>query len=138
MAITIGLTVGRRVWWRMVLIGLLSLAAGIATFTWPALTALALLSLIAVWSIFRGIAEIIAAIQLRAWIENESMFILGGLFSIIFGALVAIHPGAGALAVLWIIGSYAVVYGVLAIAFSFKLRSLRPHAPHGGGNAAIA
>jgi len=138
MALGIGFMVGAKVWWPMILIGVLSLAAGIGALAWPALTALALLSLIAAWAIFRGIVEIMAAFQLRAWIENEWMLILGGLCSILFGVLVAFRPGAGALAVLWIIGAFAIVYGVLAIALSFKLRALRPHAPHGGGNAAIA
>lgn len=137
-ALSIGFWAGGKLWWQMILVGVLGIGVGIGAFAWPALTALALLTLIAAWAIVRGALEIIAAIRLRALVENEWMLVLGGLCSILFGVLVAVRPGAGALAVLWIIGSYAILYGVLAIALSLRLRSLRPHAPHGGGNAAMA
>jgi len=138
MAVAIGANAGGKVWWQMVLIGLLSIGVGIGAFVWPALTALTLLALIAGWSIVRGIVEIMAAIRLRALIENEWMLILGGACSILFGVLVAIRPGAGALAVLWIIGIYAIIYGIFAIALSFRLRSLKTLAPREGGNTAMA
>jgi len=137
-ALAVGMIAGGKAWWQMILIGLVSIVAGIGTFAWPALTALALLALIAGWSIIRGVVEIMAAIRLRALVENEWMLILGGLCSILFGVLVAVRPRAGALAVLWIIGTFAIIYGVLAIALSLKLRSLKTHAPHGGGHAAMA
>ena len=124
-ALAIGISAGGTAWWQMIVIGLLSIAAGIATFTWPALTALTLLMLIAAWSIVRGIVEIMAAIRLRGVIPHEWTLILGGLFSILFGIIVAVAPGAGALAVLWIIGTYAIVFGVLAISLSVKLKSLK-------------
>jgi uncharacterized membrane protein HdeD (DUF308 family) len=138
MAVAIGTNVGGKVWWQMILIGLVGIVAGIGTFFWPALTALALLALIAAWSIIRGIVEIMAAIRLRALIANEWMLILGGACSILFGVLVAIRPGAGALAVLWMIGIYAIIYGVFAIALSFRLRSLKTPSRHESGNAAMA
>ncbi len=138
-AIAVGFWAGSKNWWQMILVGVLSIAAGILTFAWPAVTALVLLTLIAVWAIVRGVVEIMAAIRLRAMVQNEWMLILGGLCSIIFGVVLAVHPGAGALAVLWIIGSYAIIFGVLAIALSLRLRSLiPPHAPHDGGTPAVA
>jgi uncharacterized membrane protein HdeD (DUF308 family) len=131
-AIAIGASadsVGER-WWGMVLVGVLSLIAGILTFAWPAITAVVLLAFIAAWAIVRGIMEIYAAITLRKMIENEWMLVLGGICSILFGGIMVARPAAGALAVLWIIGIYAIVFGVLTIALAFKLHSLRPHLPH--------
>lgn len=108
-------------WW-LVLVGLLGLAAGIITIAYPRTTALVLLVLIGWWSIVRGLFEIIGAIQLRKEIENEWTLILGGIVSLVFGLLVLIHPGAGALAMVWLIGVYAIAAGVLMIGFSFRLR----------------
>src|SRR5213594_449719 len=56
---------GRRPVWPLVVIGLLGIAAGIVTFLWPGMTALALLMFIAVWALFIGIFQIAAAIRLR-------------------------------------------------------------------------
>jgi uncharacterized membrane protein HdeD (DUF308 family) len=113
-------------WWQMIVVGIISLIAGVLTFAWPGVTAVALLACIAVWAIVRGIVEIYAAIRLRALIDNEFLLILGGLCSILFGVIMIARPGAGALAVLWIIGVYAIIFGVLTMSLAFKLHSLKP------------
>ena len=113
---------GGKPMWQVVLIGLLGIAAGIFTFVSPALTAIALLILIAVWAIANGVFEIAAAIRLRKEIANEWLMILSGAVSIIFGGLMILNPGAGALAVVWLIGVFAVAYGVLLVALAFRFR----------------
>lgn len=112
-------------WGSMALVGAVSVAAGLVAFFWPGITALALLYLIAAWAIVRGVAEIVAAIRLRKQIQNEWMLAVGGILSIVFGALVALYPGAGALSVVWVIGLFAIAFGVTAVALSFRLRSLQ-------------
>lgn len=112
-------------WWQMILVGVVSIVAGMLTFLWPGITAVALLAVIAAWSIVRGLVEIVAAIRLRAVLHNEWLLILSGACSIAFGAILIARPGAGALAVVWIIGSYAIVIGVLTTALAFKLHSLK-------------
>ncbi|SRR5258708_4537989 len=119
----------------LILIGLLSLAAGITTYFYPGLTAFTLLTFIGVWSIVRGVFEIIGAIQLRREISNEWVLILNGLLSILFGACVLIAPGAGALAVVWLIGAYSIAAGVLMMGLAFRLRRHLPgHEPHEPGH----
>ncbi len=112
-------------WWSMVAVGVVSVFAGLIAFFWPGITALALLYLIAAWAVVRGVAEIAAAIHLRRQIENEWMLILGGAVSILFGVLIALFPGAGVLSVLWVIGVFAIVFGIVAVVLSLRLRSLR-------------
>lgn len=109
-------------WWVLALSGLFGILAGVVTFMWPALTAIALVYIIAAWSIVTGVFEIAAAIRLRKVIEGEWMLILGGVLSIAFGLLLAVYPATGALALLFWIGAYAVVVGVLWIALAFKLK----------------
>ncbi len=89
--------------WQSLLIGVISVAAGVAALFYPGLTALVLLYLIGAWAIVRGVFEIAAAVALRKVIEGELMLILAGLFSIAFGVFVLLFPGAGALSVIWIL-----------------------------------
>jgi uncharacterized membrane protein HdeD (DUF308 family) len=112
-------------WWSMAVVGAVSVLAGLIAFAWPGITALALLYLIAAWAVVRGIAEIVAAIRLRRQIHNEWILIVGGLVSVLFGVLVALFPGAGALSLVWVIGAFALVFGVSAVALSWRLRSVR-------------
>ena len=108
--------------WQVVLVGIVGIAAGIFTFVQPAVTAVALLILIAAWAIVNGVFEIAAAIRLRKEIENEWLLILSGVLSVVFGIFMIANPGAGAMAVLWLIGVFAVAYGVLLVLLSFKLK----------------
>jgi uncharacterized membrane protein HdeD (DUF308 family) len=118
-------------WWPLVLIGVVGvLAASFALFQ-PAITAIALLLLIASWAIVRGVFEIVAAIRLRKELSHEWLLILGGLASIALGVLVMLFPGAGALSVAWLIGVYAFTTGILLLALAFRLRDVsRGHRPY--------
>jgi uncharacterized membrane protein HdeD (DUF308 family) len=71
-----------------------------------------------------GIFEIAAAIRLRKHIENEWLLALSGVVSIAFGVLMFLQPGAGALAVVWLIGIFSLVFGILLIALGFRLKGL--------------
>lgn len=118
-----------RRWWTLVIEGLIGIAAGILTFAWPGITALVLLFLIAIWAILTGVFEIAAAIRLRKEITDEWALGLSGAASVIFGLLLAIFPGEGAVALVWVIGAYAVVFGVLLLVLSLRLRGSQEVAP---------
>lgn len=108
-------------WW-LILVGLISVAAGIITFAYPQKTALILVIFIGSWALVRGIFEIIGAIRLRNEIQNEWLLIALGMLSVIFGAAILVNPGAGALALVWLIGAYAIAFGLPMIWFAFRLR----------------
>lgn len=109
-------------WWVLLLEGVLGITVGIVTFVWPGITAVVLLYLIAAWALVTGIFEIIAAIQLRQEITNEWALGLSGLLSIIFGVLLVVWPATGALALIWLIAAYAIVFGFLMIYLGFQMR----------------
>jgi len=120
-ALSIGIT-ARRGW--LVLSGLAGVAVGIGTFFYPGITAVALFYLIAAWAIVRGIFEIVAAIELRKEISGGWALVLGGILSIGFGLLFLGYPAPGVLALVWLMGAYAVVFAVVMIALAFLLRGL--------------
>jgi uncharacterized membrane protein HdeD (DUF308 family) len=116
-------------WWSPVLKGLAGIAAGVMAFIWPALTALALLYLIAGWAIVTGVLEVVAAVHLHR-AHGEWLLIINGVLSILFGLLIVVWPGAGLITLLWMIGVYAVVFGATLLVLAFRLRRLHGrHAP---------
>ena len=111
-------------WW-LAVAGIVSVAAGALTFLWPGMTALVLLFFIASWAIVIGVMQIWGAIRLRKEIEGEWLLVVSGLLSIGFGVILFVWPGAGALAVVWTIGWYAILAGCLSIALAFRLKQYK-------------
>jgi uncharacterized membrane protein HdeD (DUF308 family) len=108
-------------WW-LAIVGLLGIVAGALTFMMPGLTAVLLLYFIAGWAIATGVFQVIGAIRLRNEIDNEWYLILSGIVSVLFGVAMMASPGAGALALVWVIGIYAVFMGAMFVALAFRLR----------------
>jgi uncharacterized membrane protein HdeD (DUF308 family) len=117
--------VSRERWWALLFEGVVGIVIGIVTLTWPGLTGMGLLYLIAFWAIVTGVFEIITAIRLRHEIRGEWLMALIAILSMAFGFLLVSFPAAGALSVILIIGAFAFATGALMIALAFKLRSLR-------------
>ncbi len=118
-----GASTGSR-WW-LAITGVLGIAAGLIAFFAPALTAGVLLIFIAIWAIIIGVMAIIGAIQLRKEIEGEWLLILSGAIAIIFGVLMFTRPASAALAVVWMIATFAIIFGIDMIMLAFKLKGYK-------------
>lgn len=109
--------------WALLLEGVLGIAAGVLALFIPGITALFLLYIIAFWAFITGIFEMVMAVRLRREISHEWWAVLSGIASVLFGILLFIFPRAGALALVWWIGAYAIVFGLLLLALAIRLRT---------------
>ena len=114
-------------WWALLLSGIAGIGAAAISFVWPGITALALVYVVSAWALITGGLEIAAAVKLRKEIEGEWLLALSGLLSIVLGFLLAFFPDAGAIGLVWYLGAYAVVFGILMIALSWRLRTRGVH-----------
>jgi uncharacterized membrane protein HdeD (DUF308 family) len=112
----------RRGW--LIVEGVAGIAAGVIAFLWPEITALVLLYLIAAWAIATGVLEIAVAIWLRRELRGEWLLALGGIVSVVFGVFLIVRPGEGAVAVVWLIGLFAILFGGALIGLGLRLRRL--------------
>jgi len=110
-------------WWVLLLVGLTGIGIGAITFYSPQTTALALVFYVAIWAIATGLLQITAAIRLRRHLKGEVWWILAGIASVVFGALLICQPGAGALTLLWLFAVYAIAFGVLLLLLAFRVRA---------------
>jgi uncharacterized membrane protein HdeD (DUF308 family) len=111
----------------LVLEGIAGIGAAAVTIFWPPITVLALVYIIAAWSIITGSLEIAAAVRLRRIIRGEWLLVLSGIASLLFGFLVILAPIAGALVLALWVGAYWLIFGVLVISFGFRMRSWERH-----------
>jgi uncharacterized membrane protein HdeD (DUF308 family) len=113
-----------RNWGWLLVEGIAGILIGILAFRWPGVTGIVLLAFIAAWAIITGLMEIFEAIELRRVLRNEWLLILSGAASVIFGLLLIIFPGTGALAVVALIGIYAIIFGALLLGLAWRLRGM--------------
>jgi uncharacterized membrane protein HdeD (DUF308 family) len=108
--------------WLLFLEGVVSILAGLIALIFPGLTAVALLYLVAAWAVVTGLAQIATAIRLRQEIRGEWALILGGIISVLFGLILAVLPAVGILSLIWLVGAYAVAFGVLLLITALQVR----------------
>ncbi len=111
--------------WLLLLEALIGIGVGIVTLRTPAITAVVVIFLIAAWAMATGVLRIVEGIRLRRTIRGEVWLVLGGVASIIFALIVMMRPLAGALAMVQIIGVYALILGATEVMLAFRVRSAR-------------
>ena len=108
----------------MIAIGVLGVVAGLVALVWPGITALALLYVIAFWALVLGLSNIVNGFGIKGDSGGRWMFILSGLAGVLLGVLLLFQPGRGALALVATIGFLAIVWGLVMIIGSVRLRRL--------------
>jgi uncharacterized membrane protein HdeD (DUF308 family) len=113
-----------RPFWLALLEGIAGIIAGVLALAFPAIAADVLLLLISAWAIVTGVLEIVLAIRLREEITGELWLAIGGILSIVFGVLLFLFPVSGALTIVWIIGAFAIAFGISMIILGWRLRGI--------------
>ena len=123
-------------WWVPLLLGICSIGAGVIAALVPGITTLVLVAVIGANAIITGVFDLMAATRLHRRLRNAWMLVLTGVLSVLFGMFVLLFPGAGALALVWLIGVYALFTGALLFVLGITARawhhdglSGEPHAP---------
>jgi len=114
-----------RPWGLLVLRGILGIALAAMWWAWPVSTSIGFLYVIGIYAILGGGLEIASAIRLRRIIEHEWRLAFAGLLSIAFGVIVFLRPGAAALALVWLLGVYAIIFGALLVGLGFRMHHAR-------------
>jgi uncharacterized membrane protein HdeD (DUF308 family) len=106
-----------------IVLGAVSILFGILVLVWPGISLAILVILVAIWAIIIGVLQIMSSVRHRA-VPNSGWVwgIIGGALSILFGILVLIRPGAGLVSIIWIIGIWAIVWGITLIVLGVQLR----------------
>jgi uncharacterized membrane protein HdeD (DUF308 family) len=113
-----------RRWWVEILEAIVSIAAGILALVFPALAAEILIYLIAAWAIVIGVFQVYLAVRIRDQIKGEFWLALAGAAAIIFGIATFLFPAASALSITWLIGSFAIAFGLLLVILGWRLRRI--------------
>jgi uncharacterized membrane protein HdeD (DUF308 family) len=111
-------------WWVLLLAGLFSVATGVIAALYPALTTVVLILLMGANALVTGVIDLVTALRMRRIMEGELLLLLTGAASVVFGLVVLLFPlGAGAFALAWMIGLYAILTGALLVALAFQVRA---------------
>jgi uncharacterized membrane protein HdeD (DUF308 family) len=111
-------------WWLALIGGIVGILIGALTVALPIGTTLFVLYMVAVWALITGVIHIIAAIRLRKQINNEWFLILSGVVAIIFSIFIFAQPRAAAMTIMWIISAFAILFGILLLVLSFRIRKM--------------
>jgi uncharacterized membrane protein HdeD (DUF308 family) len=109
-------------WWLPLLIGIVSIVAGVYAIAYPGVTTLVLVLVMGVNALLTGALDIALAIRLRRVLRGQWLMVASGIVSVLFGVLVIAAPGAGALALVWLISLHAIVTGALLLALGLRTR----------------
>ena len=107
-----------------VFLGVVSLLFGIIILVWPGKTLGFMVVLIAIWSILIGLLQIVANVSIRkdapgAWVWGA----VSGALGLIFGIVVLFNLGIGLVALIWLIGIWAIVFGLALIVLGVQVRT---------------
>jgi len=112
-------------WGWLAVAGIVGVLAGIVSFVWPGITALALLFVIAAWAIISGVAEIAFALSWPDTLAHPWLAALSGAISVVVGILLVVWPRSGVIALTWLVGIYAIIYGATQLYYAYRLQALQ-------------
>lgn len=109
-------------WWLVLIPGIAGIVIGIISIAMPAFTETVIIYLIAIWALVGGIGQIYSAMKIRKDVEGEWMPVLIGIISVVLGVVLFVRPLDAAATVMWLVGLFVLVLGILWIIMGFRAR----------------
>ena len=130
-----------RNWWRFLSRGLAAITFGLLSLIWPGISLVTLILLFKYYAMIEGVFALAQAIfgrgnaDLSWWLVLVGLVGIGvgittivwpcfGALSVLFGILLSIMPGAGAVPLIWLIAVFAIAFGILMVGFAFMAKNL--------------
>jgi uncharacterized membrane protein HdeD (DUF308 family) len=109
-------------WGLLVLEGVAGIVAGAIAWLWPGISLTVFLLLLGAWAVATGALMFAGAFALHIS-HGRWWLVLGGVSSMVYGAILFVSPLIGALVLTWWIGAYALFFGVSLLVLGFRLRA---------------
>jgi uncharacterized membrane protein HdeD (DUF308 family) len=106
--------------------GMLGVLVGAMAVVWPRPTLVVVALLAAGWSAGSGILQLMLAVRLRRELHGEWLLMLAAIASLVAAAVLFLLPTVGILSLSLLLGTYAIVIGVVIIGLGIRLWRLRP------------
>lgn len=122
---TIGAIMHRREsdnWWLVLIPGVAGIVIGVISIAMPSFTQAVVIYLIAIWALVSGIGQIYSAMKIRKDVEGEWIPILIGIISVVLGIILFVRPLEAAATVMWLVGLFVLVLGILWLVMGFRVR----------------
>lgn len=111
-------------WWMIMVEGILGVLLGIMIIVWPFAAIFITAILVACWMMVIGLMTIFQAIELRKEIEGEGWYIVSGILAFLTGILMISLPAAGAGILIYLLGIFAIAYGIILFFTVGKVNNL--------------
>lgn len=112
-------------WWVLLLEGLCGIALGVLVLVWPAMVIMILIYLIAIWALLTGVVEFFVSFAIPWGEWPKWLMFFAGILSIVLGILMFAYPIATVAVLIWFLGAYCLVFGIMLIAMGFKVYGSR-------------
>jgi len=110
----------KRIRWLLGIMGVLSIAWGVVIIVWPNISLFTLVILFGAYALASGVLGLITAIS-TAGMPGRGWLVVYSLAGIVVGVLVFLYTDMSALALLYVIGAYAIALGIITIGGAFWL-----------------
>ncbi|MFD3809790.1 HdeD family acid-resistance protein [Rhodococcus sp. NPDC058639] len=114
----------KQIWWVVLIRGILAVLFGIVALVWPDITVWALVIVFAIYAIVDGVVLGAQAVRDRASLAGWGWWLAMGVVSVVAGIVALVWPGITALALLYVIAFYAILYGITGIVGGLRFRKV--------------
>ncbi len=113
------MSVGHRdTWWMSLIVGLLTLGAGVFLARHPNVTFATFVLVVGITFIAWGVTDLSKAFLDSALIKHRALTFIAGLAGIVAGIIILVQPVSGGLAFVWVIGLFALINGTMSLAMA--------------------